>query len=61
MLIFDGLIFGGAYIRRGLYSEGLIYGGKFPFQNRLDIIIGAIFGSAIFQCANDNIGTLTRN
>ena len=31
----------GAYIfqrpfLRGLYSEGLIYGGKFAFQNRLD-------------------------
>ena len=22
-------------MRRGLYSEGLIYGGKFAFQNRL--------------------------
>ena len=28
--LFEGLIFGG-----GLYSEGLIYGGKFAFQNRL--------------------------
>ena len=37
------LIFGGAIYQRvfyvtglrGLYSEGLIYGGKFAFQNRL--------------------------
>ena len=33
--LFEGLIFGAAYIRRGLYSEKLIYGGKFVFQNRL--------------------------
>ena len=33
--LFEGLIFGGAYIQRGLYSEGLIYGWKFAFQNRL--------------------------
>ena len=38
---FGGLIFGGAYTWRGLFSEflifseGLIYGGKFVFQNRL--------------------------
>ena len=25
-----------AYFWKGLYSEGLIYGGKFAFQNRLD-------------------------
>ena len=30
-VLFEGLIFGGAYN----YSEGLIYGGKFGFQNRL--------------------------
>ena len=29
--------FWGAYIRRGLYSEGLIIGGKFVFQNRLGV------------------------
>ena len=28
-------LFLGAYFWRGLYSEGLIYGGKFAFQNRL--------------------------
>ena len=33
--IFEGLIFGGAYVRRGLCSEGLMYGGKFAFKNRL--------------------------
>ena len=27
--------FGGPYFWRGLYSEGLIYGRKFAFQNRL--------------------------
>ena len=27
--------FWGAYFWRGLYSKGLIYGGKFAFQNRL--------------------------
>ena len=32
---------------RGLYLEGCIIGGKFV--------------SAIFKCANDNIGALTRN
>ena len=38
---FGVLIFGGAYTWRGLFSEflifseGLIYGGKFVFQNRL--------------------------
>ena len=26
---------GGAYFLRGLYSEGLMFGGKFAFQNRL--------------------------
>ena len=39
----EGLIFGGAYIRRGLFSEG------------------NLCMSAIFRCANDNIGALTRN
>ena len=33
--LFEWLIFGGAYIRRDLFLEGLIYGGKFAFQNRL--------------------------
>jgi len=44
--VFEGLIFGGAYIRRGLYTEGHlrfkilirlgpIHGGKFASQNRL--------------------------
>ena len=33
---FKGL-FSGAYIRRGLYSERLIFGGEFPFQNRLGL------------------------
>ena len=27
--------FWGAYFWWGLYSEGLIYGGKFAFRNRL--------------------------
>ena len=43
---------------RGLYSEGLIIGGKFAFQNRL-IIIGGKFMSAIAHCANYDIGALT--
>ena len=34
-LIFFKGPFWGAYFWRGLYSEGLIYGGKFAFQNRL--------------------------
>ena len=29
----------GAYFWRGLYSEGLIYGGKFAFQNRLGQLV----------------------
>ena len=33
-----------AYCWRGLYSEGLIYGGKFVFQNRLGYC-SLIFGS----------------
>ena len=33
-----------AYFWRGLYSEGLIYGGKFAFQNRLDwLVVGRKF------------------
>ena len=32
--LFEGLIFGGAYIRGG---GGLIYGGKFAFQNHLGL------------------------
>ena len=47
---FEGLIFGGAKYRREICvykSTGLIIGGKFV--------------SGIFQCANDNIGALTRN
>ena len=29
---------------RGLYSEGLIFGGKFPFQNRLGwLVVGRKF------------------
>ena len=39
-LYLEGLIFGGAYIRRGLYSEGPIYGGKFAFQS---LIVGSKF------------------
>ena len=34
-LIFFKGPFWGAYFWRGLYSEGLIYGGKLAFQNRL--------------------------
>ena len=34
-LIFFKGPFRGAYLRRSLYSEGLIYGGKFAFQNQL--------------------------
>ena len=34
-LFLEGLIFGGAYFWRGLYLERLIFGGKFAFQNRL--------------------------
>ena len=34
-LIFFKGPFEGAYFWRGLYSEGLIYGGKFAFTNRL--------------------------
>ena len=34
MIIFNGPSWG-AYLWRGLYSEGLIYGGKFALQNRL--------------------------
>ena len=34
-LIFFKRPFWGAYFWRGLYSEGLIYGGKFACQNRL--------------------------
>ena len=34
LIFFKGL-FRGAYFWRGLYSEGLIYGGKFAFPNRL--------------------------
>ena len=48
--LFSGLIFRGAYFRREIsvsQSAGLIIGGKFVL--------------AIFQCANDNIGALTRN
>ena len=30
-----GFVFGGAYI--SLFPEGLIYGGKFAFQNRLGL------------------------
>ena len=33
-LIFFKSPFWGAYFWRGLYSEGLIYGGKCAFQNR---------------------------
>ena len=33
--LFEGLIFGRAYIRRGL----IIYGGKFVFQNRLGLAL----------------------
>ena len=34
-LIFFKSPFRGAYFWKGLYSEGLIYGGKFAFQTRL--------------------------
>ena len=34
-LMFFKRPFWGAYFWRGLFSEGLIYGGKFAFQNRL--------------------------
>ena len=47
-LYWEGLFFGGAYIRREICvseSAGLIIGEKFV--------------SAIFPCANDNIGALT--
>ena len=33
--LLEGLIFEGAYIRRGLYSEGFISGGKFALPNQL--------------------------
>ena len=33
-MYFSKIIFEGAYFWRGLYSEGLMYGGKFAFQNR---------------------------
>ena len=33
--IFQRLFFGGVYFWRGLYSDGLMYGGNFAFQNRL--------------------------
>ena len=33
--IFQRPFFRGAYFWKGLYSEGIIYGGKFVFQNRL--------------------------
>ena len=45
-----GLYFSKAFLR-GLYSEGLIYGGKFAFQNRLGkpVIVGRKFtGFALF-------------
>ena len=48
--LFLVLIFGGAYFRREISvskSAGLIIGGNFL--------------SAIFECANDNIGALSRN
>ena len=32
-----GFVFGGAYI--SLFPEGLIYGGKFAFQNRLGLYL----------------------
>ena len=37
--LFEGLVFGGAYIRREICvtkSAGLIRGGKFASKNRLD-------------------------
>ena len=36
LLFFKGP-FWGAYFWRGLYSEGLMYGGKFAFKNRLGL------------------------
>ena len=50
VLIFGGLIFGGAYLRR-----------EISVSKSAGLIIGEKFVSAIFQCANDNIGALTRN
>ena len=32
-----------AYFWRGLYSEGLINGGQFAFQNRASLIVGRKF------------------
>ena len=43
--LFEGLIFGGAYIRRGLYMEGLIFGTlRYPvslniLKKQRDIIV----------------------
>ena len=58
----EGLIFRGPYIQRSLYTEELMKGGKFAFRkNSTGLINGGKFLSAIFQCENDNIRTLTRN
>ena len=44
-----------------LYSEGAYYRREICVSKSAGLIIGGKFVSAIFQCANDNIGALTRN
>ena len=54
MTFFRGLIFGWAYIRRGLYSVGLIFGGGYflreiSVSKSAGLIIGGKFVSQFFN------------
>ena len=50
-LFLEGLIFGGAYFWRGLFLEGLIF-GLLRYFEKIEVKVGLIYGHSLLQYQN---------